>query len=290
LLSIDRTSILQRLTKLGQNEFRTRTVSLYDIVPGTKPILTVNVLSRVMKMNGEDVSDLSSDEKNKKYNLISLSPVTLELLDHVASVNEETKKDSKKGDGITTAPQSFDIHDWVDAQDDDGNWWIAQIIDVAETPSKETGQRPFRVRFSERSKPPEIEKPKEGKDKTEAAESNGTTSAVTTGSERPWWEWENDQGQWAPYLRGSNDEIEQAYLQGISSVTLTMGYQIDFVGGIDRNRANEDVQYINAIQTNMQTNRQRNVRRRLTPTEILNKNDKARHPNKVSGPPPSDVY
>ena len=308
-------------------------------MPGvTKATLPLQVLQRVLAMNGRDVSGLTVLEKRARFRATASNPVALELLDNEEGTgtgkaekeggttgkdgkngkdgkdgkegkNGKEGKDGKDGTVIAQPGTTFGIGDWVDCQDEQGRWWIAQIIDISDRPKSGHARQSFKVRFSSRTTPPDQEAAA-----TATATATATTAAATTTTAAPsstasaaattWWEWENDEGAWSPYDPQANLQIEQACTQG-SGTTVRISapgggdYHVEMTTSTPAEAASETSEYLRGVQTNMQTHHSRRIRRALTAKERQgtkkrpNKQDSGqvhRSDGSLVGPPPSDLF
>merc|ERR1712166_29547 len=115
LLSMNRSTILNKLTDIGRKEYKMKKKVIYNITTNTKPKLTVSLLTRIQTINGKNVSKLSNEEKNTTYHeLIHCNPVEIELLDTYQDTyqdmsrvtaeeeKEETKEQKDKKETVTS--------------------------------------------------------------------------------------------------------------------------------------------------------------------------------------------
>ena len=141
LLKFDRDAALQVLSLDGQEQFRVHYVKLYALSStGKLPKLLQETVDRLVSINGVNVRNLPPTARVAAY-FDSGSPVELGLIDEISAPEVKYR---------------FEVGDWVDAQDDTGRWWIAQITDVVD--KSEGDNTRFKIQFSNRSRTPAAER------------------------------------------------------------------------------------------------------------------------------------
>ena len=159
LSNLSSKNICELLSPEMLNDFNSFSASLQR-ESGRNLKIPTSVLSRIVEINGIPVASFTDAEKLSRIR-DSSSPLLCKILENVIE---------KDDNGIPKFNKTLGFSDWVDVQDHEGRWWIAQIIGE----KMETGNKFLQVKYTIDSSPPELDPSKTVKEKNDKSNNSDT--------------------------------------------------------------------------------------------------------------------